>query len=193
MRPNTNTTVTFGMFWQVYGQATVNLPENIDPNNREAVKEWLLANWSDMPMPSGGDYIPDSDELDPENIEVEPGCKIERGELLIEVKVFGGKRMVRCIGYAYNDLEDEDRTRSAYAVEYAERWHELKKCYNNEGFFYADHLCVMAVVETDKDASYVEEWYKAHGYDAGPETAIGEQELLEADEGLYLIRTKDLF
>lgn len=62
-------TVKFGMFWQCYGYQTVELPDHINADDTDAVKAHLENIWSDIPLPEG-DYVPESDELDPESIEV---------------------------------------------------------------------------------------------------------------------------
>lgn len=62
-------TVKFGMFWQCYGYQTVELPDHIDADDTDAVKAYLESIWSDIQLPEG-DYVPESDELDPESIEV---------------------------------------------------------------------------------------------------------------------------
>lgn len=62
-------TVKFGMFWQCYGYQTVELPDHIDADDPDAVKAYLESIWPDIPLPEG-DYVPESDELDPESIEV---------------------------------------------------------------------------------------------------------------------------
>ena len=58
--------VQFGMCWQVYGRQTIDLPDDIDPTDILAVKEYILSNWDDIPLPSG-DYICGSDEFDDES------------------------------------------------------------------------------------------------------------------------------
>ena len=57
-------TVTFGMVWQVSGRQSIDLPDDIDINDEDAVKDYIRENWSDIPLPGDGDYIPESDELD---------------------------------------------------------------------------------------------------------------------------------
>lgn len=56
-------TVTFGMFWQQYGQCSVKLPDEIDETNGQAVLDFIRENWHDFPLPVGS-YVRDSDELD---------------------------------------------------------------------------------------------------------------------------------
>ena len=57
-------TVTFGMVWQVSAKQTIELPDDIDTTDEETVRDYILENWSDIPLPSDGDYIPESDVLD---------------------------------------------------------------------------------------------------------------------------------
>ena len=58
--------VTFGMVWQVAAKQTISLPDDIDANDMDAIRDYLLENWSIIPIPSNveGDYISGSDELD---------------------------------------------------------------------------------------------------------------------------------
>lgn len=55
--------VKFGIIWSVYGKQTVDLPDDIDKNNIEAVKKYIQSIWADVPLPEG-DYISGSDVLD---------------------------------------------------------------------------------------------------------------------------------
>jgi hypothetical protein len=55
--------VQFGMYWQVYGHQTIELPDNIDPKNKKEVARYIKDNWDDIALPSG-EYVEDSDELD---------------------------------------------------------------------------------------------------------------------------------
>lgn len=61
-------TVSFGMFWQVYARQTVNLPDDIDPDDDEDVKSYIRSVWDSVPIPRDGDYILGSDEFDEESI-----------------------------------------------------------------------------------------------------------------------------
>ena len=61
--------VRFGMCWQCYGHQDIELPDDIDTNDIDAVKEYLEKNWEDIPLPEG-DYVSGSDELDCEFIDV---------------------------------------------------------------------------------------------------------------------------
>ena len=60
--------VTFGMFYEMYGQITVDVPDEVTEDN---IVEYLMAHWDEYPLPSGGDYVSDSAELDTEYIEFE--------------------------------------------------------------------------------------------------------------------------
>ena len=62
-------TVTFDMVWMVSGKQTIDLPDDIDPNDKEAVLSYLRFEWPNIPLPTEGDYIEGSDELD-ENTEI---------------------------------------------------------------------------------------------------------------------------
>lgn len=59
--------VEFGMYWGKYGRQRVQLPDNIDPKDKDAVISYLKSIWDDIPIP-GGTYVPGSDELDEESI-----------------------------------------------------------------------------------------------------------------------------
>lgn len=55
--------VTFGMVWQCCGRQTVELPDDIDAHDKDAVREYLESIWSEIPLPDG-DYVEDSDTVD---------------------------------------------------------------------------------------------------------------------------------
>ena len=55
--------VTFGMVWQCCGRQTVELPDDIDARDKDAVREYLESIWSEIPLPDG-DYVEDSDTID---------------------------------------------------------------------------------------------------------------------------------
>ena len=58
--------VSFGMYWQEYGYQTIELPSHIDPDDRDAVIEYIRSVWDNIPLPEGS-YVSGSDELDPES------------------------------------------------------------------------------------------------------------------------------
>jgi hypothetical protein len=60
--------VTFGMYYEVYGTVTIDVPDDINEDN---VEEYLRENWDDLPLPTGAEYVQCSDELDTENIQFE--------------------------------------------------------------------------------------------------------------------------
>ena len=57
--------VNFGMFWQVYGRQTIELPDDIDEKDEDAVIDYIKSVWDEIALPTGS-YIQDSDEFDPE-------------------------------------------------------------------------------------------------------------------------------
>lgn len=61
--------VKFGMEWKCYGHQEVELPDNVDPNDSEAIAEYLKSIWNSIPVPEG-EYVSGSDTLDPEYLEV---------------------------------------------------------------------------------------------------------------------------
>ena len=58
----------FGMYWQVYGYQTVDLPENI--TTEEDAVDWINDNFRDIPLPDDVDYLQDSDGWDEYTIEL---------------------------------------------------------------------------------------------------------------------------
>ena len=57
-------TATFSMVWMVTGQQSIDLPDGLDPNDITAVRDYIKENWDNIPLPTEGDYISGSDELD---------------------------------------------------------------------------------------------------------------------------------
>lgn len=60
--------VKFGMFWQVYGYQTVDLPDDI--TTEEEAVDWIYNNFEDIPLPDNADYRPDSRAWDEFTIEL---------------------------------------------------------------------------------------------------------------------------
>ena len=58
-------TVSFGMFWQVYGRQEIELPDDVNATDEDAVKAYIRSVWPEVPLPIG-DYVDGSDELDEE-------------------------------------------------------------------------------------------------------------------------------
>ena len=58
--------VTFGMVWQMAGKQTIDIPDDMDPNDQDAIRDYIQENWDNISIPSDGegDYISGSDELD---------------------------------------------------------------------------------------------------------------------------------
>ena len=52
------------MVWMVTGQQSIDLPDGLDPNDIAAVRDYIKENWDNIPLPTEGDYISGSDELD---------------------------------------------------------------------------------------------------------------------------------
>lgn len=61
--------VKFGMVWQMYGHQEIDLPDDVDANDIDEVKDYIKSVWDDIPLPDG-DYVSSSDELDCDYIEV---------------------------------------------------------------------------------------------------------------------------
>ena len=53
---------TFGVLWQMSGALTVDVPDEI--TTLEEARNWVKEHWGDMPIPTGGEYIPNSDTPD---------------------------------------------------------------------------------------------------------------------------------
>ena len=58
----------FGMYWQVYGYQTVDLPDDI--TTEEEAVDWINDNFEDIPLPDDADYLSDSDGWDEFTIEL---------------------------------------------------------------------------------------------------------------------------
>lgn len=56
-------TVTFCMTWEVSGLQSIDLPDDINIDDKAEVMDYLKGVWEDIPLPDG-DYIPESDHLD---------------------------------------------------------------------------------------------------------------------------------
>ena len=61
--------VNIGMVWQMFGTQCLDLPDDIDENDPDAVKAYILSKCDEIPIPEG-EYIANSDELDEEYIEI---------------------------------------------------------------------------------------------------------------------------
>lgn len=59
-------TISFGMYWQVYGRQIMEIPDIPE----EDVSDYLEEHWDEIPLPSG-DYVTGSDELDYDSIVIE--------------------------------------------------------------------------------------------------------------------------
>ena len=63
--------VQFGIIWQSYGTVSVELPDDVDHKDLDAVRQYVLDQWDEIPLPSG-EYISGSDELDEESLSIYP-------------------------------------------------------------------------------------------------------------------------
>ena len=63
--------VEITMYWQVYGKQEVELPDDIDPNDHDAVEEYIDNHWDEIPLPVDSDYVECSDEWENEYTVVE--------------------------------------------------------------------------------------------------------------------------
>ena len=70
--------VRFGMIWSVYGKQTIDLPDYINPDDGDAVKDYIETIWADIPLPEG-EYIDNSVDLDEDGeIEIIKDIAIQR-------------------------------------------------------------------------------------------------------------------
>lgn len=60
--------VTFGLYYQAYGRTSLELPDEINENDTDAIRAYIKENWDSVPIPTSSDYIPGSDEMDEESI-----------------------------------------------------------------------------------------------------------------------------
>lgn len=64
-------TVTFGMFYEMYGRVSIDIPDYIDldcSNQKEQIIKYLNNIWNDIPLPKDAGYIPNSQRLDKDGI-----------------------------------------------------------------------------------------------------------------------------
>ena len=59
--------VTFRAYWQLFSDVTINLPDEIDPDDEDAVREYCHDQWEKMSLPEDAEYLYDSDEIDDEH------------------------------------------------------------------------------------------------------------------------------
>ena len=82
--------VTFGMTWTVYGRQTISLPDEVDENDLDAVRQYISSVWERVPVPDGN-YIVGSDDLCSDDLEVHdasnPPALIIRSSYLIEYQI----------------------------------------------------------------------------------------------------------
>lgn len=74
-------TVSFGMFWQMYGTCTVPLPDCVDETDGRGVLSYIRENWDGFPLPTGS-YVMQSNELDESTeitVDFEDGPTIHHG------------------------------------------------------------------------------------------------------------------
>ena len=54
----------FGIVWSVSAMQEVALPTDINADDKDEVRDYIQSIWDEIALPTDGDYIPDSDELD---------------------------------------------------------------------------------------------------------------------------------
>ncbi len=64
------TTVKVGLLWQVWGKSKeIEIPETIDlksPNAKQEILDYLKEKLDEIPLPTDGEYVDDSNVLDEE-------------------------------------------------------------------------------------------------------------------------------
>lgn len=56
--------VKFSMTWYCYGETEAEVPDEVIEQGEDAIREYLLDNWVDIPLPDDGAYVAGSDEID---------------------------------------------------------------------------------------------------------------------------------
>ena len=57
--------VRFGVSWMCYAKQEIELPDDIDPDDEDAVRGYIESVWEDVPLPGNSDaYVSGSDSLD---------------------------------------------------------------------------------------------------------------------------------
>lgn len=56
-------TLTIGILAQYYGTVNIDIPDTIDVNDEQALKDYVDGIWKDVPLPEM-DYVPNSDVPD---------------------------------------------------------------------------------------------------------------------------------
>lgn len=59
--------ITFRVYWQEFADVTVDLPDDIDINDKKALQEYAQKEWDSMPLPDNSEYLSNSDEIDEEH------------------------------------------------------------------------------------------------------------------------------
>lgn len=78
--------VDFTMIWQVTGKQTIDIPDNVNIDNPDDIRAYIESVWGNIPIPTDGEYVDSSDEIDELSDfyisgEVdEPQCYINRSE-----------------------------------------------------------------------------------------------------------------
>lgn len=57
----------FTMNWISTGKQSIDLPDHIDTSDAIAVRNYILENWDEIPIPTDSEYLIGSDELDEES------------------------------------------------------------------------------------------------------------------------------
>lgn len=60
--------VQIGVYWEEYGNIDVDIPDDVDINDMDAIRRYIDDNWDDIPLPRSGNYVSDSAQFDGNSI-----------------------------------------------------------------------------------------------------------------------------
>ena len=58
--------VSFDMYWECHGRQEIPLPKGIDKDDTDALIRYIKSVWNKVPIPTSGDTVDMSDELNEE-------------------------------------------------------------------------------------------------------------------------------
>jgi|GEM_PF-3753890 len=95
----TTKTFTFGQFWQVGGQNSVEVPEHF---TIEEARQYVLDNWDDVGLAPNASYVPDSDGPDFEHCGFE--AEVQAGDCADDVSASEQKDLI----FFYVEFKNSD-------------------------------------------------------------------------------------
>lgn len=63
-------TVQFGIWYQMHGTSEMELPDEIDIQNQEAIIDYIEDHWDEVNLPTDGSYVSCSAELNTDWIDI---------------------------------------------------------------------------------------------------------------------------